>query len=147
MLTEKQLDVKIKKIQEENEEGEELSRIIYVKNLNFASTDEALEQVFTKNIEEPKSVKIIRDRQTNKSLGYGFIELSSHEVVVKAIKKLQNHILDGHMLLFSISKKQTVTQDFEKIKQLKEKMKHISAESNKLLVRNIAFQATKDDVR
>lgn len=51
------------------------------------------------------------------------------------------------MLLFSISKKQTVTQDFEKIKQLKDKMKHSTAESNKLVVRNIAFQATKDDVR
>lgn len=39
MLTEEDLDVKIKKMEEENAEGEELSRIIYVKNLNFASTE------------------------------------------------------------------------------------------------------------
>lgn len=38
----------------------------------------------------PKSVKIISDRKTKKSMGYGFVELSSNEVAVKAVKKLNN---------------------------------------------------------
>lgn len=53
-----------------------------------------------------KSVKIIKDRNGN-PLGYGFVEFSTKEAVLKAIKIYQNSLLDGHTLQLSVSKKKT----------------------------------------
>ena len=69
-------------------------------------------------MEEPKSTKIIKDK-TGKSMGYGFVEFSSNEAALKAIKRLQNQILDGHKLMLSISRKTVEMKKYDKIKELK----------------------------
>ena len=55
-------------------------------------------------------------------MGYGFAEFSSKEGAQKVIKRLQSNLLDGHRLMLSMSKKRAETQNYEKIKELKDKM-------------------------
>lgn len=51
------------------------------------------------------SCKIVRNSENQLSRGYGFVELDSKEAAEKAIKKLQNFILEEHALKLSVSKK------------------------------------------
>ena len=72
MLKEKELAEQIQKMEEEIQEAEEISKVIYIKNLNFETTEDSLTQFLSK-VDTPKSVKIIRNaKNNNKSMGYGF---------------------------------------------------------------------------
>ena len=51
------------------------------------------------------AVTIIRKNETQLSCGYGFVEVDSKESAEKAVKKLQNFLLDGHALKLSLSTK------------------------------------------
>lgn len=76
----------------------------------------------------------------------------------KSIKKLQNFILDDHALKLSLSKK-NVSESETKKKQEKllekrkrqqtelAKTENEEAQSNKLMVKNLAFEATKNDIK
>lgn len=89
-----------------------------------------------------KSVRIIKDRNGN-PLGYGFVQFPTKEGVVKAIKIYQNSLLDGHTLQLSVSKKKVdQTTNRRKKQQL-----GFEPKSAKLVVRNVAFEATKQDLR
>jgi RNA recognition motif-containing protein len=65
-----------------------------------------LEQVFKEaKIGKVLSCKVVRNSENQLSRGYGFVELESKEAAEKAIKKLQNFLLEDHALKLSISKK------------------------------------------
>ena len=84
-------------------------------------------------------------KKEGKSMGFGFVEFESHEKAVEVVKKLNNCLVDGHKLLLSLSRKKT--QNLDEIHKLKEKIKAEEEKSSKLMIRNIAFQAEKKDIR
>ncbi len=61
------------------------------------------------------------------------------------MKKLNNALVDGHKLLLTLSKKKV--QSTEDLKELKTKLKTEEVGGTKLLVKNLAFQATLQEVR
>ncbi len=67
---------------------------IYAGNLNYGITEEELEQVFAK-YGEVSSVKIIRDKYTDQSKGFGFIEMTNDEEAQKAIEELNGSEVKG----------------------------------------------------
>jgi RNA recognition motif-containing protein len=50
------------------------------------------------------SAKVIIDRNTNRSKGFGFVEMSSAEEAQKAIEMLNGQELDGRPLRVNIAK-------------------------------------------
>lgn len=70
---------------------------IYAGNLNYSVTEEDLEQVFVK-YGEVTSVKIIRDKYTDQSKGFGFIEMANDNEAQKAIDELNGTELKGREL-------------------------------------------------
>ncbi|KAL4495586.1 hypothetical protein ABPG72_014055 [Tetrahymena utriculariae] len=121
---------------------DELSKILYIKNLSFNTTEATLQGLFEKaKVGTIRSVKIVKSK--GQSQGYGFIEFSDHEAVIKSIKKLQNSLLDGHAIQLSVSKKE---KNDPKKKQRKDKQVDIPI-STKLVIRNLAFECTKKEVR
>ena len=60
---------------------------IYVSNLSFNMQDEDLRQVFTE-YGEVASAKVIMDKFTNQSRGFGFVEMPDNEAAQKAIAAL-----------------------------------------------------------
>ena len=70
---------------------------IYVGNLNYNLSEDELEKVFTP-YGEVTSVKIIRDKYTDQSKGFGFIEMSNDADAQKAIDELNGTEVKGREL-------------------------------------------------
>ena len=70
---------------------------IYVSNLSFNVQDEDLREFFTP-FGEVSSAKIIMDRDTNKSRGFGFVEMSDDEAAKKAIAELDGAAVEGRTI-------------------------------------------------
>jgi RNA recognition motif-containing protein len=70
---------------------------IFVAKLNFKTRQEDLEALFA-GFGEVTSVKIIRDRETGRSKGYGFIEMPNENEANAAISALNETELDGRTL-------------------------------------------------
>ena len=67
---------------------------IFVSNLSFNVNDEDLREFFTE-YGEVTSAKIITDKMTGKSRGFGFVEMSDDEAAKKAIAELDNGVVEG----------------------------------------------------
>ena len=71
---------------------------IYVGNLPFSATSESLNEMFAK-FGTVDSAKIVMDRDTNRSKGFGFVEMSSADDAAKAIDKLNGQDIGGRSLV------------------------------------------------
>jgi RNA recognition motif-containing protein len=67
---------------------------IYVSNLSFDVQDQDLREFFTP-YGEVTSAKIITDRETGRSRGFGFVEMSDDTASRKAIAELNDSTVDG----------------------------------------------------
>ena len=70
---------------------------IYVGNLSYRINEDELKEVFEQH-GEVASVKIITDKFTKKSKGFGFIEMPNDDEAQKAIQEVNNVIIDGRPL-------------------------------------------------
>lgn len=82
-----------------------MSKKVYVGNLSFNITEEELRQAFS-DCGTVASVKIITDRDTGRSKGFGFIEMSSPEEAIECINKLNGYNLAGRPLRVTEAKPQ-----------------------------------------
>jgi RNA recognition motif-containing protein len=73
---------------------------IFVGNLAFATTEEELSQVFESN-GEVASVRIMTDRDTGRSRGFGFVEMPDSTEAQSAIDGLNGTSLGGRQLTIS----------------------------------------------
>ncbi|HVS14815.1 MAG TPA: RNA-binding protein [Thermoanaerobaculia bacterium] len=81
-----------------------MSKRIYVGNLPFSSTEDGLRELFG-NHGEVEGVSIITDRETGRSRGFGFVEMSSG--ATQAISALNGHALDGRSLTVNEARPRT----------------------------------------
>ena len=73
---------------------------LYVGGLPYATTEDELEELFAAH-GSIESVRVITDRMTGRSKGFGFVEMSSIEEAEAAIDKLNNTQLEGRTLVVS----------------------------------------------
>lgn len=71
---------------------------IYVGNLPFSATSESLNELFAK-FGTVTSAKIVSDRDTGRSKGFGFVEMSSDDEAAAAIDKLNGSDMGGRSLV------------------------------------------------
>lgn len=71
---------------------------LYVGNLSFEVTDESLQQVFSGKGFQVASARVIRDRESGRSRGFGFVELGAGEDFARAIAELNGQDLEGRQL-------------------------------------------------
>ena len=71
---------------------------IFVAKLSFDTQEEGLHQIF-EEFGEVVSVKIISDKFTGKSKGFGFVEMANKEDGQQAIQKLNDSELDGRTIV------------------------------------------------
>ncbi|XP_038980805.1 multiple RNA-binding domain-containing protein 1 [Phoenix dactylifera] len=119
------------------------SRSLFVKNLNFQTSDESLKKHFSDNMKSGsiRSVKVKKHIKNGKnvSMGFGFIEFDSVETATNVCKDLQGTVLDGHALILQLCHAKKDGQVLKKDEK--------DRSSTKLLVRNVAFEATEKDLR
>ncbi len=71
---------------------------IYIGNLNYRVKESDLQQVM-ETYGTVESVKIIKDRETGKSKGYGFVEIAEEELAKEAIEKLNGSEFEGRTMV------------------------------------------------
>jgi len=70
---------------------------IYIGNLAYSVTEDRLKEMFAE-FGEVESVKIIMDRYTNRSKGFGFVEMPDNSEADQAIKALNGKMIEGRNL-------------------------------------------------
>ena len=76
---------------------------LYVGNLPYSATEEELSAIFSK-AGTVTSVAIIKDRESGRSKGFAFIEMSTADEAQKAISTLNNYSMGGRDLRVSIAR-------------------------------------------
>jgi RNA recognition motif-containing protein len=79
---------------------------IFVGNLPFSATEDQLSQLFTPH-GEVASVSIVKDKFTDRSRGFAFVEMSSAEAATAAIAALANHSMDSRTLTINVARERT----------------------------------------
>lgn len=80
-----------------------MGKKLYVGNLPFAATDQSLANAFSA-CGTVESVKIITDRDSGRSKGFGFVEMSTDEEAEAVISKFDGQDFEGRPMNVSIAK-------------------------------------------
>jgi len=83
---------------------------MYVSNLSFHTNDESLKTLFSQ-FGVVKSAKVITDRETGQSRGFGFVEMDIVAEGQAAMKGLNNKEIEGRALSVTVAKEKTVRSD------------------------------------
>lgn len=76
---------------------------MYVSNLSFHTTDEDLRKLFMQ-YGTVSSAKVITDRETGRSRGFGFVEMESTKEANEATKNLNNKEIEGRSISVTVAK-------------------------------------------
>lgn len=92
----------------------EMSTRLYFGNLNFAMTDPALHEIIGRLTsvvpEHIERAEIIRDPETGRSRGFGFVDLASSEDAQRAIEELDGTEVMGRTLRVQLAKPRARTR-------------------------------------
>jgi RNA recognition motif-containing protein len=80
-----------------------MSQKIFVGNLGFSINNDTLSEKFAQ-YGTVSSAKVIMDRETNRSKGFGFVEMSSASEASQAINALNGSDFDGRQMNVSEAK-------------------------------------------
>jgi len=74
-----------------------MGKRLYVGNLSYRTTDDSLKETFSQagSVED---AKVITDKMTGRSKGFGFVEMTNDEDAQKAIEMFNGKDLDGRNL-------------------------------------------------
>jgi len=79
---------------------------IYVSNLNFSTTSESLQELFATH-GEVTSANIIKDRETGRSRGFGFVEMPNDAEGQNAISELNETDFEGKTINVNVARPKT----------------------------------------
>ncbi len=82
-----------------------MEKKLYVGNLSYTVTSEGLSSHFAQ-CGTVDSVRIITDRDTGRSKGFGFVEMSNADEAAMAIEKFHNQEFEGRRLVVNEAKPQ-----------------------------------------
>ncbi|OFW54675.1 MAG: RNA-binding protein [Actinobacteria bacterium RBG_16_70_17] len=80
-----------------------MSTNIYVGNLAFSTTSSTLRTLFAEH-GEVTSAQVVEDRDTGRSRGFGFVEMTSAEEAQKAIAATDGKNVDGRQLKVNLAR-------------------------------------------
>ena len=74
-----------------------MAKKLYVGGLPYSTTEDSLKEVFSE-VGTVESAVIIMDKMTNRSKGFGFVEMSTEEEAQKAVDTLNGKEIDGRTI-------------------------------------------------
>jgi len=80
-----------------------MSQRIFVGNLPFSATEEQLTELFSKH-GEVSSASVVKDKYSDRSRGFAFVEMATSEAANAAIAALNGHEMEGRPLTVSEAK-------------------------------------------
>jgi RNA recognition motif-containing protein len=79
------------------------SQNLFVGSLSFSTTDESLKAHF-ETIGEVASARVVRERDSNRSKGFGFVEYTDESNNQVAVDKFNGQELDGRAINVSLAR-------------------------------------------
>jgi RNA recognition motif-containing protein len=79
---------------------------IYIANLNYGVSDADLKKLF-EEYGEVSSAKVIIDKYSGKSKGFGFVEMPDDDEAQNAINELNDVEFDGKTIVVNVAKPRT----------------------------------------
>eukprot|EP00913_Durusdinium_trenchii_P032246 g30191.t1 len=140
----------------EEELDEESRGYLFVKNLNFSTTEEALKKAFRKvpgfrsavimrkKAAVTKKKGAVKEDEKNLSMGYGFLEFETAAQAQEVLKKKQGVLIDGHAVQLQLS--QARGSKVMGNSNAKSSAKASGIKSSSICVRNVAFEATRSSI-
>ena len=88
-----------------------MAKTIYVGNLNYSTTEEDLNELFSQygNVE---SVKLIMDRETKRPRGFGFVEMEEEDAAAAAVSMLNEKDFKGRNLRVNEARERRPRREF-----------------------------------
>jgi RNA recognition motif-containing protein len=83
-----------------------MNKKLYVGNLSYSTDDASLQAHFAAEGRQVVSARVLTDRETGRSRGFGFVEMASPEDAQKAIEALNGRELDGRALTVNEAREQ-----------------------------------------
>ena len=83
---------------------------MYVSNLSFHTADDDLRKLF-EQFGVVASAKVITDRDTGRSRGFGFVEMNAEEESNAAIKGLHNKEIEGRAMSVTVAREKAPRSD------------------------------------
>ncbi len=83
-----------------------MGKRVFVGNLPFSATEEQLRGLFSQH-GEVASVDIVKDRFTERSRGFAFVEMATEEGAAAAVAALNQYQLDGRPLTVNEARART----------------------------------------
>jgi RNA recognition motif-containing protein len=83
-----------------------MGKRIFVGNLPFSATEEQLRDLFGQH-GEVVTAEIVKDRFTERSRGFGFVEMANDDAANAAISALNQYQMDGRPLTVNEAKART----------------------------------------
>jgi len=74
-----------------------LNKKLYIGNLPYSTTEEQLKELFAE-AGTVESAAVITDKQSGRSKGFGFVEMSSEDEAAKAVELLDGKDIEGRNL-------------------------------------------------
>lgn len=79
---------------------------MYVSNLSFNTDDDGLRELF-EQFGKVNSAKVINDRDTGRSRGFGFVEMESQDEANAAMKGLNDKEINGRAMSVSVAREKS----------------------------------------
>ncbi len=76
---------------------------LFIGKLAYSTSEKSLTELF-EQFGTVESVAIIMDRETNKSKGFGFVEMADDDAAKKAIEALDGKDFEGQNLVVNVAK-------------------------------------------
>lgn len=77
-----------------------MSKNLYVGNIPFSMSDEELGEIFNP-FGSVSSSRVIRDKYTGRSRGFGFVEMENDDEADKAVGEMNGKAIEGRMIKVS----------------------------------------------
>ncbi|KAG4439401.1 hypothetical protein IFR05_005094 [Cadophora sp. M221] len=121
---------------------------LFVRNLNFTTTSDILTEAF-QPLDGFISARVKTKTDPKKpgqvlSMGFGFLEFRSKAQAQAALTAMDGHVLEDHKLLIKASHKGL---DAAEERRKEDNAKKQVGKRTKIIIKNLPFQATKQDVR
>jgi multiple RNA-binding domain-containing protein 1 len=126
---------------------------VFVKNLNFTTTEATLRAVFStvgpvRSVTLPKKRTATGAASTTESVGYGFVEFTTKDHARGAAVRLDGREIDGHKVIVKLSQRREdpLASGSGSAKKRAEPGPVKEVTTSKLMIRNVPFQATRREI-
>ncbi len=83
-----------------------MGKRVFVGNLPFSATEDQLRELFSQH-GEVSSAEIVKDKFTERSRGFAFVEMATDEAAAAAVAALNQHQMDGRPLTVNEARART----------------------------------------